>query len=145
MQFYIKKSYKLRRKHQHNRRKYTLQTWAPFWEAYGWLYGPHSFYSWRIFIFFSGICRCLFWDEGHEDSSAKCVALFVRKVDQIAAWVAFGSRLRLPPSTSSGIMSRNVVQRHCRKVVEVPLLKRQPGIEKARPDGPMASALVTTH
>ena len=36
-------------------------------------------------IFFSGICRCLFWDEGHEDSSAKCMALFVRKVDQIAA------------------------------------------------------------
>lgn len=36
-------------------------------------------------IFFSGICRCLFWAEGHEDSSARCVALFVRKVDQIAA------------------------------------------------------------
>lgn len=43
--------------------------------------------------FFSGICRCLFWHEGHEDSSAKCVALFVRKADRIAAWVAFGSRL----------------------------------------------------
>lgn len=26
-------------------------------------------------IFFSRICRYLFWDEGYEDSSAKCVAL----------------------------------------------------------------------
>lgn len=28
-------------------------------------------------IFFSGIRRCLFWDEGHEDNSAKCVAVCV--------------------------------------------------------------------
>lgn len=28
-------------------------------------------------IFFSGIFRCLFWDEGHEDNSAKCVAPYV--------------------------------------------------------------------
>lgn len=28
-------------------------------------------------IFFSGIVRCLFWDEGHEDISAKRVALYV--------------------------------------------------------------------
>lgn len=31
-------------------------------------------------IFFSGIWRCIFWDEGREDSSATCVALFVRKM-----------------------------------------------------------------
>lgn len=29
-------------------------------------------------IFFSGICRCFFWDEGHEDNSAKCLALHLR-------------------------------------------------------------------
>lgn len=28
-------------------------------------------------IFFSGVVRCLFWDEGHEDISAKRVALYV--------------------------------------------------------------------
>lgn len=32
-------------------------------------------------IFFFGICRCFFWDEGYEDSSVKCMVLFVRKVD----------------------------------------------------------------
>lgn len=44
--FYIKKSYKLRKKHQHDRRKYTIQTHELLsGEAHGQVYVPCSFYS----------------------------------------------------------------------------------------------------
>lgn len=94
MQFFtLKKSYKLRRKHQHNRRKYTLHfrhMSSSLGKHMGNSMFPTAFIHDRIF--FSGIWRCLFWDEGHQDNSAKCVAPLMWELDGIAAWVISGSR-----------------------------------------------------
>ena len=87
-------------------------TWAPLCSAA----------SIHDTIFFSGICRCLFWDEGHKDNSAQCVVLFVWEMDQMTAWVASGSRSD-SLSTSLGI----------NKVTKVK------DTEKAGPDGQPAS------
>lgn len=78
-------------------------------------------------IFFSEICRCLFWDEGFEDNSAKCVAACVESGSN-GSLSCIWFQVRLPFHLTWDNMSVGDSQRHCPKVVDISLLERQLGL-----------------